>query len=186
MVVGKEDKRAFMIMVGISMSGEVLPFQVIYMGNSVNSLPKPNQPGSAYKTSNDEAKHLKFRFEHGGKKTLVQHENDEGLCYTCSHHLLQHQRTHLGHLNQVCLWVIDCWSVHHSQEFHDWMQDNYPWILIQYIPGGCTGIFQPCNVGIQCILKHTMWKTALSHIIKETVSHLDKDANPRTIMLEML
>jgi len=49
-VVRKEDKRAFTIMVGISMSGEVLPFQVIYTGHSVNSLLKLNQPGSAYKT----------------------------------------------------------------------------------------------------------------------------------------
>jgi len=64
------------------------------------------------------------------------------------------------------------------------MQDNYPWILIWYVPGGCTGVFQPCNIGIQHILKHAMWKTALSHIVKETVMHLNKNKDPGTIVLE--
>jgi len=89
MIVGKEDKRAFTIMVGISMSGEVLPFQVIYMGQTASSLPKLNQPGSIYKTANDDAKCLKFRFEPGGKKTLVQHVDNEKLCYPRSCCLLQ-------------------------------------------------------------------------------------------------
>lgn len=87
--------------------------------------------------------------------------------------------------SQVCLWTINCWSVHHSQEFCDWMHKNYPWILVWYIPGGCTGIFQLCDVSIQWILKHAMKKMALSHIIKETIVHLHLNNNedPRTILL---
>ena len=34
-VVGKDEKQAFTLMVGISMSGEVLPFQAIYAGKTV-------------------------------------------------------------------------------------------------------------------------------------------------------
>ena len=54
---------------------------------------------------------------------------------------------------------------------------------MRYIPGGCTGIFQPCDVGIQRILKHAMKKTALSHIVKETVAHLNNNEDPGTILL---
>lgn len=183
-VVGKEDKRAFTIMVGISMSGDVLPFQVIYTGQTVTSLPKLDEPGSVYKTANDEAKRLKFRFEPGGKK----HWSNMSTMKDYVTHILaayfNTQRTRLGRPNQICIWVIDCWSVHRSQEFRYWMRDNYPWILIRYIPGGCTGVFQPCDVGIQRILKHAMRKTALSHVVKETVAHLDKNTDPGTIMLE--
>ena len=89
----------------------------------------------------------------------------------------------LNRNNQVCLWTIDCWSVHRSQEFRDWMRENYPWILMQYVPGGCTGIIQLCDVGIQWIFKHTMKKTTVSHIVKEIVVHLNNNKDPGMIML---
>jgi hypothetical protein len=40
-----------------------------------------------------------------------------------------------------------------------------------------------CNVGIQQILKHAMKKTALSHIVKETVIHLTNNEDPGMILL---
>ena len=43
-VIGKDEHRSFTLMVGISMSGEVLPFQVIYAGKSVLSLPSHMLP----------------------------------------------------------------------------------------------------------------------------------------------
>ena len=183
-VVGKEDKRAFTIMVGVSMSGEVLPFQVIYVGSSSASLPRLEKPGSAYKTANDEAKRLRFRFENGGKKHWSNMQTMKSYVTHVLAIYFNTQCTRLNRPGQVCLWVIDYWSVHRSEEFHNWMRTNYPWILIRYVPGGCTGIFQPCDVGIQRILKLAMQRTALSHIVKETISHLDKNKNPGTIILE--
>src|SRR5882762_1093746 len=38
-VVGKDEKRGFTLVVGISMSGEALPFQAIYAGSTSCSLP---------------------------------------------------------------------------------------------------------------------------------------------------
>jgi len=183
-IVGKEDKRAFTIMVGISMGGDVLPFQVIYGGHTDGSLPKLNEPGSAYKSANDEAKRLKFRFEPGGKKHWSNISTMKSYVTEILAVYFNDQRTRLGRPNQRCLWLIDCWSVHRSQEFRDWMRDNYPWIFVRYIPGGCTGIFQPCDVGIQRILKHAMRKAALSHVVKETVAHLSNNTDPGTIVLE--
>ncbi|KAF9791281.1 hypothetical protein BJ322DRAFT_989868, partial [Thelephora terrestris] len=38
-VIGKDEKRSSTLMVGISMSGEVLPFQAVYAGTTNWSLP---------------------------------------------------------------------------------------------------------------------------------------------------
>src|SRR5258708_24128065 len=46
------------------------------------------------------------------------------------------------------------------------MFDNYPWIILDYIPGGCMGLWQPCDVGIQHILK-----LAVKHSQQTTVIH---------------
>ena len=184
-IVGKEDKRAFTIMVGVSMSGEVLPFQVMYGGKTNASLPEINNPTSEFKDANDKAMKLLFRFEPTGV-TNNHWSNLETMKIYVQSMLsvyFDKQRTLLKRPNQTCIWTIDCWSVHHSQEFRDWMLKKYPWILVWYVPGGCTGIFQPCNVGIQRILKHAMKKTALCHVVKETVAHLNKGVNPRAILL---
>ena len=56
-VEGKDEKRAFTLVVGVSMRGEALPFQVIYHGATTRSLPSPNAPFF------DHAQKLGFRFE---------------------------------------------------------------------------------------------------------------------------
>jgi len=63
------------------------------------------------------------------------------------------------------------------------MRTNYPWITVLYVPGGCTGIFQPCDVGIQRVLKHAMRRTALTHVVKETEEELASGADPTSIVL---
>ncbi|KAF8149784.1 hypothetical protein K438DRAFT_1624742 [Mycena galopus ATCC 62051] len=55
--------------------------------------------------------------------------------------------------DQYSIWEIDCWSVHRSAEFHAWMKKYHPTIIIIYIPGGCTGVWQPLDVGFQHLLK---------------------------------
>jgi len=148
-VVGKDERRAFTLMVGISMSGEVLPFQAVCAGKTSGSLPTSSAPN--YKKAVEE---LKFCFESSGNDTywstmatMQSYVTNILVPYFESH------RRQLGLLNQLCVWQIDCWSVHRSFEFRSWMQKYYPWIQIHYIPANCTGLFQPCDVGIQRILK---------------------------------
>jgi hypothetical protein len=49
---------------------------------------------------------------------------------------------------QCLFWTIDCWSVHKSDEFRSWMKKTHPTIIICFVPGGCTGLWQPLDVGI--------------------------------------
>ena len=126
----------------------------MYAGKTSGSLPEINNPKSEFKDANEEAKSLKFCFEWTGipgnhwsnLETMKSYIKNVLSVY------FSERRVALGQKNQVCIWAIDCWSVHRLQEFRDWMRTNYPWILVQYVPGRCTGIFQLCNVGIQRIL----------------------------------
>jgi hypothetical protein len=52
-------------------------------------------------------------------------------------------------IEQKSLWQIDVWSVHRSEEFRDWMHIKHSNIIIDFVPGGCMGVHQPCDVGIQ-------------------------------------
>jgi hypothetical protein len=48
----------------------------------------------------------------------------------------------------AALLLLDLWCHHRSAEFRTWVEVNYPWIKLVYIPGGCTGKVQPADVGL--------------------------------------
>ena len=179
-MVGKDEKRAFTLMVGISMIGEVLPFQAIYTGTTDRSLPARNAPN--YTKATEE---LKFLFESSGNdtywstmKTMQSYVTNILVPYFESH------CKQLNLVNQLCIWQIDCWSVHQSLEFRTWMRKHYPWIRIHYVPANCTGLFQPCDVGIQRILKLAIRRSALKDIVDSTMQQLNAGVQANEVVFE--
>ena len=56
--------------------------------------------------------------------------------------------------DQKMIWLIDCWSVHISKEFREWMKIHHPEIHVLYISANCRSVFQPADVVIQRPFKH--------------------------------
>ena len=69
--------------------------------------------------------------------------------------------------------MIDVWSVHRSDEFLNWMSTHHPNILINFVPSGCTGMAQPCDVGIQRPFKHITNRCYLEDVVDATLTQLD-------------
>ena len=65
------------------------------------------------------------------------------------------------------------WSVHRSEEFRGWMKTNHPNIILDFVPGGCTSVHQPCDVGIQRPLKLSIRRSYHEDIVAEFVSQLN-------------
>jgi hypothetical protein len=57
------------------------------------------------------------------------------------------------------VWLLDCWSIHKSNEFLDWMKENHSNTLVIFVLGNCTNVLQPTDGILQCPLKHvfTNW-----------------------------
>ena len=179
-VVGKDERRTFTLIVGISMSGEVLPFQAIYVGKTPASLPTSDAPNYIRATVE-----LKFRFEHSGNRTYWSTiETMQSYVTNILVPYFESHRQHLGLPNQLCIWQIDAWSVHRSLEFRSWMWKYYPWIRIHYIPANCTGLFQPCDVGIQRVLKLAIRRAALKDIVDDTMQQLQSGTEPHKVVFE--
>lgn len=49
--------------------------------------------------------------------------------------------------------ILDCWSVHISKRFLEWMARNHPQIRLLFVPANCTGVMQPCDLAGQRELK---------------------------------
>lgn len=173
-VVGVEDKRALTLLQSISMSGDVLPFQAIYVGKSSRSLPQRSAP------SFDTALDLGFLFEFSQTKTYwsTQDTMRSFVSLILVPYFQKQIALHNLHSTQRCVFQLDCWSVHRSEEFLTWIASTYPWIVLHFIPGGCTGIFQACDTATQRVVKLAMRRAAHEDLINETSDALASGTSP--------
>ncbi|KAF9021319.1 hypothetical protein BDZ89DRAFT_898017, partial [Hymenopellis radicata] len=134
-VAGRDEKRAFTLVPSIAASGDVLPMQAIFTGKTDASCPSPD--AALY----DEAvQDLKVRFL--PSKTDTYWSTQETMRDLVDHIIAPYfdaKKEELGlAADQVAIWKIDCWSVHKSREFMDWMAANHTTIVVIFIPGNCT------------------------------------------------
>ncbi|KZT31644.1 hypothetical protein SISSUDRAFT_963577, partial [Sistotremastrum suecicum HHB10207 ss-3] len=133
-VSGKDEKRAFTLCVGVSASGEALPFQAVFAGKTKASCPSSQSP--AYESAMQRG----IQFVPSGV-TGNYWSNQRTMQLYVSKVLapyFERHRKRIGRPKQRCALQLDCWSVHRSEEFRTWMKKNYPWIILLYVPGGCT------------------------------------------------
>jgi hypothetical protein len=164
---GLEEKRAFTLMVAISGSGDLLPFQGAYAGMTVLSTPSKSAYGYV------EAEKRGFLFDYSGTKTYWS--NIVTMKHWVSKILVPYWKAKMVEFkleDQECLLQLDIWAVHRSHEFRDWMRNTYLWIILDFVPGGCTGLFQPCDVGMQRPLKLAGRKSQQNDLIEEAKAKL--------------
>lgn len=63
-----------------------------------------------------------------------------------------------------------------------WLID--PRIIILFVPGGCTGILQPCDVGMNRVLKQALRRAAHADVVDETMAQLDDGRQPESVKLD--
>lgn len=177
-VVCFEEKRALTLLQGISVSGEVLPFQAIHVGKSVHSIPDKTAP------SFNIAESLGFLFEFSGTKnyrSMLGTMKNFIACILAPYFCKQIELHNLLS-TQHCVFQINCWSVHWSVDFLTWMLSTYPWILLHFIPGGCTGVFQACDTATQRVVKLAMHCASHEDIINETSEALLAGCAPSDVV----
>jgi hypothetical protein len=176
-VVGAEEKRAMTIVVSVSSSGVLLPFQAVYEGKSSVSCPKTSAKCHAETTA------AGFCFKYSGnqtywstQKTMRSLVNNVIAPYFSK----QKQKLRLPK-TQKSIWQIDVWSVHRSQEFQDWMKKTHLNIILHYVLAGCTGVFQSCDVGIQRIMKHSLKKSCHRDVVNKILVQVEDEKPTITV-----
>lgn len=175
-VLGLEEKRAFTLVVAVSAAGDLLPFQAIFQGKTLQSVPSRAAQCRA------EADKMNFHFEYSGTSTYWS--NFATMKAWVTNTLVPYWEAKMTEFNvpaQECVLQLDVWKVHRGREFTGWMTDNYPWIILEFVPGGCTGLFQPCDVRIQRVLKLSIKRHQQEDIVNETRLQLQNGVSPENI-----
>lgn len=162
-VVGKEEKRAFTTLITVSDDGNLLPFQGIYIGSTHRSQPDKTSRGY------QELAELGCKFVSSGTDNHWANQQTTRAFITdivAPYLKKTKERLHLPQ-SQKSILDMDLWAVHRSKEFGDWMEEHYPDIIINFVPGGCTPKFQPCDVGINRPFKHAIRRSFHQDMVSE-------------------
>ncbi|PPQ81023.1 hypothetical protein CVT24_013292 [Panaeolus cyanescens] len=169
-VVGVDEKRAITVMVSVACDGTALPLQAIYTGKTEKSLPSPHSPFY------DDAIAAGFQFIPSGTGTYwstveTMQKFVEGV-------LVPYAKATKARLglpdHQKLLWNIDVYSVHRSDEFRAYMRVTHQNIIVDFVPGGATSVFQPCDVGMQRPFKHSAKRSYHEDIVQSFMEQISK------------
>ncbi|KAK4700757.1 hypothetical protein P7C70_g5484, partial [Phenoliferia sp. Uapishka_3] len=172
-----DEKRAFTLGVASSMRGDFLPAQLIWEGKTVRSLPslKAQAPGLERGFINSCGGH-----NHWTKLPQMK-EYVEGILVPYYRKICL--ELDLEMYKQKMIFYIDVYTVHISKAYRAWMIDNYPYIIVIYVPANCTSKFQPQDVGQQFIIKQIITRSYLAHITSLICEEFDRGTPPEEIAL---
>ncbi|THU80666.1 hypothetical protein K435DRAFT_600201, partial [Dendrothele bispora CBS 962.96] len=186
-IVGKEEKRAFTIFVTSTPSGNALPFQIIWGGQSSGSLPSKEATGM------DEAVEFGFDFTFAKSKTSprshfsTQKTMGEYLDNVIQPYIKQTIKVDPDlDDDQMSILFIDSYPVHTSQEFRTFIWNKYPRIILIFVPRNCTGKFQPADVGLQRPIKHFLKQKMFEWMVEVHRKSLAAGAKPEDIKITSL
>lgn len=130
-VGGKDDKRAFTAVVGSSATGELLPLQVIFAGKTSAVLPASDEVAAAKEAGWHITPSGKAQNHWSNLQTMKEYF--KRILWAWLQKMIKGKG--LDEKTQKVVVIMDCWSVHRSKEFLDWIKANFPNIIIIFVPG---------------------------------------------------
>ncbi len=138
-IVGAEDKRQITACVAASLRGDLLPLQLIFQGKTARCLPPSTAASTAARVD------ITCSDNHWSTQETMQR--------WITHVLLPHAERMISmhdlNANAHVLLLLDCWAVHKSAEFRDWLQKQHPHIHLVFVPANCTSKLQLADVALQ-------------------------------------
>ena len=137
---GSDDKRAITLTLTVTMSGKVLPYQIIYGGKTSRSLPKVKFPDGFSLSANE--KH---------------YSNTEEVCKQLKEIVIpyvQEEREKMGDLEQFALFIWDVFRGQKTEKVSTLLRENK--ILFEFVLNNMTPYFQVLDLIVNGWLKHFM------------------------------
>ena len=144
--IGNDDKRGVTLLTGFSATGALLPAQLIFQGETNRCHPDKFVSGVMYNHS---------KSHYVTTDTLRQYMNEiERIALNIK-----------PGSKYIVLW--DCCSVHKGKDFPATLVDEFPNMILLWVPACCTSVCQPCDVALFAALKSCLRKMQSREQLRE-------------------
>ncbi|KAL3686716.1 hypothetical protein R1sor_013025 [Riccia sorocarpa] len=176
-IAGAGDKRQISLLLGMSASGELLPGQTIFKGKTNAVVPSCS---SALLL-----RRLGWQLTHTSNHwSSVETMQDWVDLILVPYFKTVCVNLGLDSSQQKAELLLDCFSVHRSEEFRGWMAKNHPHICMLFVPANCTSRLQPSDVGLQRSFKCTVHRQFSKATVSGMVEKLQMSVAPQDIAVE--
>ncbi|KAK0495240.1 hypothetical protein EDD18DRAFT_1310008 [Armillaria luteobubalina] len=145
-VVAKDEKHCYTALTASTASGAFLPFQQVWARKTAGSLLSQNSPRMK------DAIHHGFHFASAASVTSPwSHFSTFKTMKEWIIHILVPYYLSVIESNpdlpsdQKCILFINIYPVHTSKDFTSYVYAEHPFIVLIFVPGNCTGAFQPAD-----------------------------------------
>jgi hypothetical protein len=181
-VAGLEEKRQITAVVASTLSGELLPMQLIFKGQDRNK----NQRKAVPKLDSETSRFVKKEGWRMAQTPNHWSNFDSMLDYI--HEIIapffSRRGEELGVKEPHCVLLIDCWSVHKSADFLQWLGRAYPRFHPVFVPANCTSKGQPADIMLQRPLKAGVVEQYTAWMTKEICRLLEVGTAPEAIQVD--
>ncbi|KAJ7660863.1 hypothetical protein DFH06DRAFT_1472135 [Mycena polygramma] len=180
-IVGKDEKRAYTMMIASTPAGDFLPVQSIWSGKTAGSL--PNADAEKYQDAIDRG----FVFSAARSKKKTSHFSTIATMEDWVRLVLAPWRAKFlaSHPeyddDQLMVSYIDIYAVHIGEEFRVFVFKDFPYIILIYVPGGCTPLLQPADVGLQRVAKHILHQDSLDFLVDTFKAQSARGVAPKDV-----
>jgi hypothetical protein len=137
--IGAEDKRQITACMASSLSGELLPLQLIFTGLTARCHP------AATPSSVAAGVHITHSPNHWSSLETMQQWVTDVLLPYAERQIVAHKLR--SDANIVLL--LDVWSVHKGEPFRFFLRTHHPRIHLIFVPANCTSKLQVADVALQ-------------------------------------
>ncbi|KAF7333374.1 DDE superfamily protein [Mycena venus] len=180
-VAGNDEKRTYTLGVPTKPDGTPLGLEQVWSGLSEGSLPKATADGYL------DAKKRGFHFAFAASKKQTSHFSTLKTMKELIQFIIwPHVKAVIDadpdlDDDQKAIFYIDIYPVHISQAYRQFIFDEYPNIILIFVPGNLTGVFQPQDVGIQRVAKHHLRQSMLEYLVHCRESQVAAGITPENV-----
>jgi DDE superfamily endonuclease len=143
-VMGAEDKRQITAIIASTLTGNLLPLQLIFGGTTDKC-----EPAKSHHVVKSQ-----FHITHSDNHWSTLETMKEYIERIIQPYINQTIKQHNLDRESRAIVLLDCWSVHKSKEFRNYVRRTHPNILLVYIPPNCTSQLQVADVALNYSFKH--------------------------------
>lgn len=164
--IGEDDKRAITAVLASSSAGDLLPAQLIFQGKTTRC--HPSSIPSAIAAAG-------FHTTHSANHWSSQETMQEYIENVLQPYIAASIRRHNLPPSCKTILMLDCWSVHRSAEFIEYMK-KHPNIILIFIPPNCTSKLQVADTTLNFRFKRHIRNSFNAETLNLLQSAFDRNA----------
>lgn len=168
--LGEDDKRQITAVMASSADGDLLPLQLIYQGKTQRCEVKATAQSHPSVIAAVNTFHITHSHNHWSTlETMKQYIQHVIIAYM-QQKIIQHRLP----ADSKAIILLDCWSVHRSEEFLAYMKAQHKNIICVFIPPNCTSKLQVADTHLNFPFKRGIRSRFNDYVVQEMLNTMDK------------